>query len=137
MTSTSAVINSDNALNVPLVSTSDFSSHLEVNGSSLTLTLKGNADIRVMFPLEQTLKVLEREILAKEIREVTVDLRALDFMNSSCLKTFVTWLGHVQEYEPAQQYPIRFLSSDSRHWQARSLQALSCFAVDLVRIEAA
>lgn len=120
---------------IPLVTTDDFTSSIDVTDRSVTLTLKGSADIRVMFPLETMLKSLEREIARAGIREVVVDMRELEFMNSSCLKTFVTWLGHVQEYDPSEQYPIRFLSSPSKHWQARSLAALSCFAVDLVKIE--
>jgi hypothetical protein len=63
-----------------------------------------------------------------------VDFRAFDFMNSSCFKAFVTWIGLVQELESGQ-YKIRFLSDEGKHWQRRSLDALRCFAVDLIQIE--
>ncbi len=69
------------------------------------------------------------------VREVVVDMRELEFMNSSCFKSFVTWLTDVQQLERDKQYQIRFLSDSSKHWQRRSQFALSCFAVDLVKIE--
>jgi hypothetical protein len=123
------------ALAVSPVQTQDFKTELIVDGSKLSLKLSGNADIRVMFPLEAMLKKLESEVAARKIKEVIVDLKDLEFMNSSCFKSFVTWLGNVQEYEPERQYPIRFLSDPTKHWQQRSLAALSCFAVDLVHVE--
>jgi hypothetical protein len=56
-------------------------------------------------------------------------------VNSSCFKAFVVWLEHIQELEAGQQYHLRFYSDDTKAWQRRSLQALSCFAVELVHIE--
>ena len=118
------------------VTTDDFQAVATPEGNRVHLKLTGNADIRAMFPLESLLKGLERQLMqATTVEEVVVDLRELQFMNSSCFKSFVAWLGNVQEYEPGRQYPIRFLSDASKHWQQRSLTALSCFAVDLVRIE--
>jgi len=37
---------------------------------------------------------------------------------------------------PSGQYRIRFLSNPSILWQRRSLHALSCFAAELITIEA-
>jgi hypothetical protein len=47
----------------------------------------------------------------------------------------VSWIGQVQDLEAHRQYRIRFLSDDNKHWQRRSLGALSCFAVDLIQVE--
>jgi hypothetical protein len=125
----------DNALQVAPVQLEEFQAQASYDGSQVNLLLKGNADIRAMFPLESLLKQLKPEVSRLKARQVVVDLRSLEFMNSSCFKSFVMWLGHVQELEPEQQYTIRFLSDPTKHWQGRSLNALSCFAVDLVRIE--
>jgi hypothetical protein len=65
-----------------------------------------------------------------------VDFRELEFMNSSCFKCFVTWLGIVQDLEPTRQYKIVFASNRELHWQRRSLNALRCFAMGVVTIEA-
>jgi hypothetical protein len=124
-----------NELQVPSISTEEFNANATYDGKRVSLKMAGNADIRAMFPLESMLKVLEREVDRVGAREVVVDLKGLEFMNSSCFKSFVTWLGNVQELEAGKQYTIRFLSDSTKHWQGRSLNALSCFAMDLVRIE--
>jgi hypothetical protein len=68
------------------------------------------------------------------IPEVQIDLRELEFMNSSCFKSFVSWISEVSELTSGH-YRIRFLSNPSILWQHRSLHALSCFAAELVTIE--
>ncbi len=67
-------------------------------------------------------------------RRVVVDFRALELMSSSCFESFVTWIGQVQEALPGERYPIEFRSNAQMHWQRRSLNALRCFALDLVTI---
>ena len=55
-------------------------------------------------------------------------------MSSSCFESFATWIGQVQEALPGERYPIAFHSNAQMHWQRRSLNALRCFALDLVTI---
>jgi hypothetical protein len=102
---------------------------------AIHVTLVGCADARVMGPMVELLDRVHDEALRTSAKETTVDFRALDFMNSSCFKAFVSWISRVQELPPEAQYRIRFVSDATKHWQRRSLGALSCFAVDLVRIE--
>ena len=40
----------------------------------------------------------------------------------------------MQETAPGERYPIAFHSKAQMHWQRRSLDALRCFALDLVTI---
>jgi hypothetical protein len=102
----------------------------------VTVALKGSADTRVMAQVSDLLAQVHERALAQALREVVVDFRELEFMNSSCFKAFVTWIVRVQGLAPDAQYQIRFLSDRGKHWQRRSLGALSCFAVDLVQIDA-
>lgn len=122
-------------IKVAPVTTEDFNTQLVLQGKTLSLKMIGSADTRVMFPLESMMKGLEQEISRLGVEQVVVDMKELDFMNSSCFRSFVTWLCHVQEYEPDRRYAIKFLSDSGKHWQSRSLQALSCLALDLVQIE--
>jgi len=122
-------------LNVPTVTTPEFQATASQDSSGVSLRLTGNADVRVMSALDAMLRTLSAELEKASVPEVVVDMRNLQFMNSSCFKSFVTWLGQVQELEPGKQYRIRFLSDANKHWQRRSLAALSCFAVELVRID--
>jgi hypothetical protein len=122
-------------INVPAVSTADFQAAAVQDDNGVSVRLAGNADVRVMASLDTMLRALSSELERLLVPEVVVDMRNLQFMNSSCFKSFVTWLGQVQEMEPGRQYRIRFLSDANKHWQKRSLAALSCFAMELVRVE--
>jgi len=68
------------------------------------------------------------------VREAIVDLTQLEFMNSSCFKSFVSWLTDIRELDASKQYTVTFLSNPKLHWQKRSLHSLRCFAVDLVTV---
>jgi hypothetical protein len=106
-----------------------------VDDGALRLTLSGSADSRVMAEMMALLAGAHEEMLRRKGTLAIVDFRPLEFMNSSCFKAFVTWISRVQELEPGQQYRIHFVSDPGKHWQHRSLAALSCFATDLIRIE--
>jgi hypothetical protein len=109
---------------------------MAMEGGELCMTLAGCADTRVMSQMMEFVARAHEEMVRNKGTQAIVDFRALEFMNSSCFKAFVTWLSRVQELDTGEQYRIRFLSDRSKHWQHRSLAALSCFAVDLVTIEA-
>ena len=113
----------------------DFSASAQAEGGGLQAAITGNADLNVKSHLDQFLLALHENALARAMGEVTVDVRNLEFINSSCLKAFVTWISSVQAQPSEQQYRIIFLSSPRLHWQRRSLHALSCFASDLVSIQ--
>jgi hypothetical protein len=113
----------------------DFSAYVVRSGDGLKMNLTGNADLNVTATLDRFVDEIHREACRIGVREVVVDLRELEFMNSSCLKSFVWWIGCIQKLEPASQYKIRFLAVTSRYWQRRSLGALAGLAMDLVVIE--
>ena len=123
------------ALSLQPIKDGDFSASAAVEGPALVCRLTGNADMRVVAALQAWLLGLHDEAERLRAQQVTVDVRQLEFMNSSCFKGFVTWIGVVQECEPDQQYKIRFLSDPKMLWQRRSLHALSCFAADLISVE--
>jgi anti-anti-sigma factor len=101
----------------------------------VTTHFRGTADIEAKPALDEFVAALHAEACRLSVTKVAVDLRELEFMNSSSFKALVTWLSQVQELPPDKQYRIHFVSNPSIHWQRRSLAALSCFAVNLVSIE--
>jgi hypothetical protein len=121
---------------IPNIDTSDLRTTTTQDDKSVSVAFSGNADSRSMSAIDALLSGLHTVAVGSKMREVTIDLRELEFMNSSCFKAFVTWIGKVQDLPQPQQYHMVFRSDDSKHWQRRSLGALSCFAVDLIRIEA-
>jgi hypothetical protein len=113
----------------------DFTATGQFEEKRLALRLWGNADMRVKTRLDVFLDAADRQSVAAGVTEVVVDFRELVFMNSSCLKALVTWLGRVQDRTPDKRYAIRFLKEPAAHWQRRSFAALSAFAGEVLRIE--
>ena len=114
----------------------EFKAIVSSSSHSLGIRLEGVADFRVKEMLWAWLLGIHREALRLRVPQVTVDLRALEFMNSSCFKCFVDWIGKVQDLPSADRYQILFDSNRDLHWQRRSLNALRCFAAEVVTVEA-
>ena len=121
---------------IPPVRDIDFTAEANADGRILAVKLAGNADLNVKAPLDKFLSSVHDEAQRRRVDEVSVDLRRLEFMNSSCLKSFVWWISTVQEQPSNAQYRITFLSSPSMYWQRRSLNALACLAAELVSVQA-
>jgi hypothetical protein len=120
---------------VPDVAGPSFAASTSFDGRALMVRLSGNADLAARSALETLLPRVHSEALRVGALEVVIDFTALEFMNSSCFRHFVSWLSDVQDLPSERQYRIRLLSSPAMLWQRRSLHALRCFAHDLVSIE--
>lgn len=104
--------------------------------SQLAVRLGGHADLpEVVEALSALWMRVHARALDLKAAVVTVDLRPLEFMNSSCFRTFVVWLSHLAQSTDGERYRVRFLSDTTRYWQRRGLQALSAFARDVVTVE--
>ena len=68
-------------------------------------------------------------------QRVKVDLRELEFCNSSGFKSFIHWIQRITSLPEAQRYTLHFLSNPARKWQRTSLLALSCYGVNSVAID--
>ena len=124
------------AVAIPPVQDSEFSAEAAPNGREIGVKLIGNADLNVKTQLDRFIAAVHDECRRASVEEVTVDLREMEFMNSSCLKSFVWWISSVHELAAAHQYHITFVSSPAMYWQRRSLTALAGLATELVSISA-
>ncbi len=124
-----------NQIALPVEQAAELRAQLTREETGLVAKLSGTADLRVTDSVEAILTRVHQAALELGIPEVRMDLRELEFMNSSCFKSFVSWISEVSDLTTGQ-YRIRFLSNPSILWQRRSLHALSCFAAELVTIEA-
>ncbi len=115
---------------------SDFTAHASTDERRIQVNLTGTADLTVKNQLDHFLRNVHSEAQRCLAEEVTVDMRQLEFMNSSCLKCFVWWISTVQEQPGEGKYRIVFLSSPSVYWQRRSLNALACLANEIITIQA-
>jgi hypothetical protein len=114
----------------------DFAAQATANERGILVSLAGTADLTVKVQLDHFLREVHTEAQRCLVEEVTVDVRQLEFMNSSCLKSFVWWISTVQEQLGDGKYRIVFVSSPSVYWQRRSLNALACLANEIITIQA-
>jgi hypothetical protein len=124
-----------NALTLPVVTAPSFSIAAVDEPQRIAVRLTGTADMKAKKPLAAFLVALHKESTKRSVEEVTVDIRDLEFISSSCFKDFVTWLCTVQEGPAEERYKIIFLSNPDVHWQRRSLHSLTCFASDLASVQ--
>src|SRR3954468_24437352 len=75
----------------------EFSAALVVEAGKTTAVFSGCADIPVKTPLDRFLRQVHDEACRRGVQDVTADLRDLEFMDSSCLKTLVWWVLTVNE----------------------------------------
>ena len=114
----------------------DFTADASTSERRIQVNLTGTADLTVKSQLDRFLRDVHSEAQRRLAEEVTVDVRQLEFMNSSCLKCFVWWIRTVQEQPGDGKYRIVFVSSPSVYWQRRSLNALACLANEIITIQA-
>ncbi len=117
------------------IDTPDLRTEIDFSEQAVSVRLIGTAESAAASELNKLLKSVHSVVREKGLPEVVVDLRPLEFMNSSCFKAFVSWVGVIQESAENEKYKVRLLSDQKKHWQSRSLGALQCFAVDLIRVE--
>jgi hypothetical protein len=112
-----------------------FSTRVAFEGEHLIVALVGNADLRVRKALDVMLKTLHAEAMRLSLHAVIIDVTQLEFMNSSCFKSFVSWLTDILDLPEGQRYKVRFRSNPATLWQRRSLHALRSFALMIVSVE--
>jgi len=114
----------------------DFAANASADERRMHVSLSGTADMTIRNQLDTFLREVHQEARRCQAEEVTVDMRQLEFMNSSCLKCLVWWVSAVHEQPSEGKYRIVFVSSPSVYWQRRSLNALACLAGDIITIQA-
>jgi hypothetical protein len=113
----------------------DFAANASVSERTVAVSLSGTADVPIRNHLDHFLREVHQEAQRCRAEEVTVDVRQLEFMNSSCLKCLVWWVSTVQEQPTEGKYKIVFVSSPSVYWQRRSLDALACLADGIISVQ--
>ncbi|MBL8955485.1 MAG: hypothetical protein JNK82_32220 [Myxococcaceae bacterium] len=103
-------------------------------GSLFTVMLKGAAELRDAQPLRDPFLRWHKSAVEAHAREVRVDVRAVDFMNSTALSAFIGWVAEIMKLADEQRYQIRFEATQKRRWQRSSLHAIACFAPEHVSV---
>lgn len=102
-------------------------------GGTLDVKFCGTADMDAGTVLSTFLKQLSEAAHRVSAQDVQFDFSELEFMNSSCFKSFVTFIDAAKT--SSAPYKIRFLTDPNLRWQRRSLEALRRLALGLVTVE--
>ncbi len=112
-----------------------FHSTPELVGGTLVLRLDGEIALDITTALKRILEAVHTEAVAQKVTEVVLDLTQLEFLNSSGIKHFVTWLQVASDLPEDAGYRIRIVGSATFIWQRRCFETLRCFAPRLVSVE--
>ena len=123
------------ALQVPALDLRLLTFRASEEGDRIRVKMAGTADLGAREELRKTLDQLHAEALRLKKREIVVDCRDLEFMNSGCFQVLLLWIGRLQTTPPESQYRIRILGSREVHWQKRSFTAVRLLAEHLISVE--
>ncbi|WP_437592462.1 hypothetical protein [Sorangium sp. So ce1000] len=121
------------SLRVDRVNTGSFGIEPALLGDRLSVKLTGTGDMAAAAPLGSYCKEIQHEVKRLSLEAVEFDIRALYFLNSSCLKAFIAFISGVTAQGPKCE--IRFVTDARLGWQRRSLAALERMAPGLVSID--
>jgi len=122
-------------LQFPDVSGEGLTTEAVLDGAVLTVRLRGVADQGTAAAMAVATGAMNGEAVRLDVKTVVVDLRGLEFMSSSCVKSFVTWLAALQEKGSSAEYVVKFVLDQDYPWQHRTVDALRRLAPDIVSVE--
>ncbi len=118
-------------LRVPAVDDPDFVA--DYDERARVLRLIGSADNATATGLARLFGDLHEELMFKKAKQITIDMRDLEFMGNGCVKELVTWFAQLENVP--DRYTIKLRSNPAIQWQRTTLPALSCFDTTLVSVE--
>ncbi len=121
-------------MNVKNLQMAGLEARASLRADVLEVQLFGMAEARCATSFGAFIDSVHLEAGRLHANEVLVDLTQLEFFSSACFNKLVGWLICLQG-DTRGSYRVRFRASSARTWQARSLQALSCFSVDFGIVE--
>ncbi|WP_437680180.1 hypothetical protein [Sorangium sp. So ce131] len=103
-----------------------------LDGNILCVRLTGTGDMAAAAPLGSFFRDVQDEVKRLALSAVEIDIRALYFLNSSCLKAFISFICNVGGQ--GAKCEVRFVTDARLGWQRRSLAALERMSPSLVSI---
>jgi hypothetical protein len=121
--------------NLPNVSSQNFAATVTSEGTRLTVKMTGNWDMNAVAFFDEFVRALESEASRRAAAEVIIHVGEVEFITSSCFKSFVRWFAALRRLPPAHQYHIKFYTNTKLPWQRRSLEPLVDLGEGRVAIE--
>ncbi|MDC0677354.1 hypothetical protein [Sorangium atrum] len=120
------------SLKVESVVTDSFGIEPALREDTLSIKLTGTGDMAAAAPLGSYCKALQAEVARLSVSAVEFDVRSLYFLNSSCLKAFISFICGLAGQ--GLKCRVQFLTDARLGWQRRSLTALERMSPELVSI---
>lgn len=100
---------------------------LAVACQEMVFSLTGQGDVQDVTELRKQLLNIHASALSQHARVVRVNLADVEFMNSTGLGAFVSWIAELQKVAATERYKIELHGSSGRRWQRSSLHSLAAF----------
>ncbi|WP_437669804.1 hypothetical protein [Sorangium sp. So ce131] len=120
------------SLRLEPVALDSFGAETILRDDTVSVRLTGTGDMAAAGPLGGHLKALQQEVARLSARAVVFDVRALHFLNSSCLKAFISFVSGLAGL--GLRCRTEFLTDARLPWQRRSLAAIERMSPELVSI---
>ncbi len=114
-----------------------------VNESGVTMTVSGNkivmkGNVDSAQPgkfMQPFFAEVHENILKNGIKSIEVDIKELNFLNSSGIKELVAWIMKLESVPAAEQYKIKFLCNKDLLWQESSISTILFLNPDMISQE--
>ena len=114
------------------IETSSLRGEANREAGGITCSLQGTADLTSTEELTALVSALHDAAIEAGVDRVTMDLRAVEFMSSSCFQCLVDWVLMAQRAAERDRYAIRLLHDPEVLWQRRGTRSLAGFSEGLV-----
>jgi hypothetical protein len=95
-------------------------------GDGAKLTFSGSIDMEdPSIILDPFFEQIHKGAVSSKIPQVTLDVKALEFLNSSGIKAFAKWIMKLQTVPEGDRYKILILQNKDISWQTTSLPTLT------------
>jgi hypothetical protein len=82
------------------------------------------------------LKRIHSAVVGAGMKNLTVDIMKLKFMNSSSIRSLVDWIEWIRNEPEGSRYVLHFITKSDITWQATTLAAIQCLGGEHVVVRA-
>lgn len=125
-----------NKLNIDAINQDRIKIDIQDTDKGVMIVFSGDIDMEdPSIILDPLFDKVHKGAAEKHLNEVTVDLKQLNFLNSSGIKALAKWIMKLNAVSDDQKYNIRILHNKEITWQVTSLPTLTFLVPGIVKVE--
>ena len=118
-----------NKLNIDEININNASIKILTRSNNIILKIDGHIEFRnPEETLDPFFENLHNKLLKNNIKKIICNIKDLSFINSSSIKSLITWIMKLNDIDDSKKYKIIFIHNKNVSWQKTSLKNL-CFLV--------